>query len=270
MSLDLAGWHRLTASPLRNEPLAIERLLSAPGRYLPHTEDPKFSFREKVFTAEELAMGRSEKWVIVRNAAERERQLKRLDKQKQTVQEALAKQREADPHGRQVCEVAVHQSLRKFVKPSDKVPGQFVFATDTYQRERLLAGTRLLRTTLLSWDAQDVHAGYQLLLEVEEDHRTLKTPLRLRPCHHRAEHRIRAHVMLNVLAINCLRFIEQQTGLRETEIRALAERVKAVELRQGFERWWQSSDVPAAYKTALKELKIKLPPARWTAWRETA
>ena len=54
--------------------------MSVPGRYLPHAEDLKFSFRKAVFTAEELAMGRPEKWVIARNAAERERQLKRLDK----------------------------------------------------------------------------------------------------------------------------------------------------------------------------------------------
>ena len=213
-------------------------------------------------------MGRAEKWVVVRNAAECERQIKRIEKHKAEVLEALAKQREADPHGRAVCQVAVHQTLKKYVRPSEKVPGQFVFAEDVYQRERRLAGTRLLRTTLLSWAPHEVHGAYQLLLDVEDDHRTLKTLLRLRPCHHRKEERIKAHVMLNVMAINCLRYLEQKTGLTEGEIRGMTERVSATELRQGRQVWWQASELPDAFRKALKKTGIKPPPATWTTWRE--
>ncbi|MBM3274859.1 MAG: IS1634 family transposase, partial [Candidatus Sericytochromatia bacterium] len=208
LSLDLDGWDRVTAEALRKDPWVEEHLLKRPGRFKQSTEDSKFSYREVTFSAEDLAMGRPEKFILVRNAFERERQLKRLAKQKSEVQEALAGQRDEKPHGKRLCDVASNPSLKKFLKPSDKAPGQFVFDEATYKREVRLAGTRLLRTTLTAWDAQDVHTAYGLLQEVERNHRELKTPLMLRPCYQRADHRIKAHVMINVRAINCLRQME--------------------------------------------------------------
>lgn len=268
LALDGGGWQRITAAPLRSEDFAQERLLEKPGRYKPHPDNPKFSFRSEIFTGEELAMVRPEKWVVARNEAERERQLKRLEQKKAQILEILAKQRDEDPHGRGVCAVATNKSLRKFVVPSERVPGQFVFSEEVYRRERRLAGTRLLRTTLLSWEPHEIHSAYQLLLDVEGNHREWKTPMRLRPAYHRADHRIKAHVMLNVLAINCLRHIEKTTGIAPLHLRDLTERVSAVEFRQAGKTWWQCSEISDAYSAALKALGIAQPPASWTTWRK--
>ncbi|MBU6430296.1 MAG: hypothetical protein KGR26_14875, partial [Cyanobacteria bacterium REEB65] len=78
VALDLGGWQRLTAAPLRSEDFAQSRLLEKPGRYAPHPDNTKFTYRSETFTAAELSMGRAEKWVVVRNAVERDRQLRRL------------------------------------------------------------------------------------------------------------------------------------------------------------------------------------------------
>lgn len=270
LALDLAGWDRVTAEALRGDPWVEEHLLKLPGRFRQSTSDPKFSYRERIFTADELAMGRAEKFILVRNALERERQLKKLARQKAEVKEALARQGDEKPHGRALCDVASHPSLKKFVKKSDRVPGQFEFDEAVYRREVRLAGTRLLRTTLTAWDAQDVHTAYGLLQEVERNHRELKTAMRLRPCYHRRDRRIRAHVMINVLAINCLRQMEQRTGIAAHDLRRMTQEVKAIEMQQGTHKWWQPSELSPGFLEVLRRLGIKPPPQTWTSWRELA
>jgi hypothetical protein len=270
LALDLDGWDRITAEALRGDPWLEEHLLKLPGRFRQSTDAPKFSYRERIFSADEITMARPEKFILVRNALERERQLKKLAKQKEEVLQALSRQKDDKPHGKALCDVASNASLKKFLKNSDKVPGQYVFDDDTYRRELRLAGTRLLRTTLQSWDAQDVHNAYQLLQEVERNHRELKTPLRLRPCYHRRAHRIRAHVMINVLAINCLRQMEQRTGIPAHDLRRLAQEVKAVEMQQGTQRWWQCSELSPRFREALAKLGIEPPSNTWDPWREEA
>jgi len=76
--------------------------------------------------------------------------------------------------------------------------------------------------------------------------------------------------MLNVLALNCLREIQRLTGLRPYELRDLAERVSAVEFRQGVRRWWQPSEIPDAFRQALGALGIPEPQPMWTTWGDMA
>jgi hypothetical protein len=75
------------------------------------------------------------------------------------------------------------------------------------KREQILAeaaldGIYVLRTSVPDSDlnAPDVVRAYKQLKEVERAFRTLKGPLELRPIHHRLEDRVRAHVLLCMLA----------------------------------------------------------------------
>jgi len=266
--LDSAGWLRLHAGSLRKSALAQELLLSGPGRYKRHSKKPKLSFREVLLPPEQSPSGRSEKWFVARNAIDRERQLKKLAEHREKVVEALARQGEEGPHGKSICKIASHPTLGKYVKRSERVEGQFVINEDAFRKEELLAGTRLYQTTMTDWTAEELHDAYQLLQEVEANHRELKTPMRLRPCYHRVTERIQAHVMLNILALNCIRMLEAQTGKRAAEIRKLTKQVKAVQMSQGGTPYWQPTEMSKDYLKLLKTLKVQAPPASWTVWRE--
>lgn len=100
--------------------------------------------------------------------------------------------------------------------------------------------------------------------------KTLKYPLRLRPCYHRVERRIRAHVMITILAANCALYLERETGLTIEKLRALTAEVHAHEVEQGTKRYWQRGEVNSAYGQALDALGIKLPPLVWPEWIEPA
>jgi len=65
----------------------------------------------------------------------------------------------------------------------------------TIKTEQHLDGKWLLRCSDPALSAQDIARGYKQLLEVERGWRDLKTHLDLRPVHHHAQHRIRAHVL---------------------------------------------------------------------------
>jgi transposase len=68
--------------------------------------------------------------------------------------------------------------------------------------EAALDGIYVLRTSVPNSElgAPDIVRAYKQLKEVERAFRTLKGPLELRPIHHRLEKRVRAHVLLCMLA----------------------------------------------------------------------
>jgi hypothetical protein len=80
----------------------------------------------------------------------------------------------------------------------------FVFERKQEQiaAEAALDGIYVLRTSVAEaeLDAPDVVRAYKQLKEVERAFRTLKGPLELRPIHHRLEDRVKAHVLLCMLA----------------------------------------------------------------------
>jgi hypothetical protein len=164
-------------------------------------------------------------------------------------------------HAKSVCAVASHVSLRKYVKPSDKVTGAYVFDQEAIAWERRLAGVRCYRTTLLDLGGPKMYGELQ---DVGAHHKLLKHPLALRPCYHRAERRIKAHVMLTMLAANCAAYLERKTGLSIDRLRTLAENVKANEVEQGTSRYWQCSKIEPAYEEALKALGVSVPPIIWS------
>lgn len=62
--------------------------------------------------------------------------------------------------------------------------------------------------------AEDIALGYKQLLEVERGWRDMKTHLEIHPVHHRAEHRIRAHVLICWLALLLIRVAETHDPTR--------------------------------------------------------
>jgi len=92
-------------------------------------------------------------------------------------------------------------------------------------RETNLDGKYLLRCSDPALSAEDIALGYKQLLEVERGWRDLKQVIDLRPVYHRAEQRIRAHVLLCWLALLLIRIAETRTGQTWPAIREQMQRL---------------------------------------------
>ena len=87
--------------------------------------------------------------------------------------------------------------------------GRLVCRPDSYARQsgRLFDGVLALETSDQTLSPEKVAQAYMDLQEVERDFRCLKGQLRLRPNHHWTEKRIRAHILVCVLALQVERYI---------------------------------------------------------------
>lgn len=268
-ALDGAGWGRVTAEALRKSAFGQQLFKAQGGQFKKDPNRPHIAYKVVDVAADDSPSGLAERWVFTRNERERERQLETIERHLDLVSEELSRKPAKNlAHAKSVCGVVSHVSHKKYIKPSEKVIGAFVFDQEAIAWERRLAGVRLYRTTLVELDGPAILAMYSELQHVEAMNKTLKHPLALRPCYHRAERRIRAHVMLTVVAANCAHYLEKHTGLSLEKLRALATGVMAHEVQQGTKRYWQRSEVNPAYEKALEPLGLSLPPIIWSEWIE--
>jgi hypothetical protein len=270
-ALDKGGWDRVTAEPLRKSNLGQHLFKAQGGQYRKDRARPHMSYKVENVSAEDSPSGRPERWVFTRNERERERQMETIERHLDAISAELGrKPGKHMAHAKSVCAVASHVSYRKYIKPSENVPGEYRFDQEAIAWERRLAGVRLYRTTLTDLDGPEILNMYTALQDVEAMNKTLKHPLRLRPCYHRTERRIRAHVMINVLAANCALYLERHTGLTLEKLRKLASDVQAHEMLQGSKRYWQRNEVAPEFEKTVKTLGIELPPLVWSSWIEPA
>ncbi|GEM_PF-2512944 len=263
------GWHWLVADSPRKSKVARSKVLPVTGRYAAHPTKGQYAFKAVALEAGDTPSGLPETMVVVRNHLERERQLERLEKHLNTAREALGtRSGKNGGHGKAVCAAATHPTVKRFLKPSEKRPGHYVLDHEAIRREEQLAGTRMLRTTLTEIEGYELFDGYQLLQEVERNHREYKGPLKLRPCYHRSADRIRAHVMLTVLAGNCVRRLEMLTGETSGTLRKIFDRVLVHRIRQGGKLKWTLGAIPDEAKSILDRFGIEALPHLWTTWRE--
>lgn len=270
--LDKAKWGRLSAEGPRRSGMAQTLLSRAtPGKYKSHSTKAHLGYKVVELTAEESGTSRPEKWVITRNERERERQLARIERHLDRTAGMLGKQKEANPaHPKSVCQVVSHPSLRRYVKMSEKVPGSYIFDQQAIARERQLAGVRFLRTTKLNWDGERIFESYQALQKVEANHKLFKGPLRLQPCYHSTTARIQAHVMLTILATNCARYLERESGHSIAELTQLFKPVLAARMSDGKREHWECNGLGPEQRAILDRLGIASPPDVWNKWIEVA
>jgi transposase len=268
--LDKARWGRLSAEGPRRSGKAQSLLSRAtPGKYKSHSKKEHLGYKVVELSADESDSGKPEKWVITRNERERERKLARIERHLDRTAEVLGKQK-APAHPRSVCQVVSHPSLRRYVKASEKVTGSYVFDQKAIQKERQLAGVRFLRTTKLDWDGERIFETYQALQKVESNHKLFKGPLRLQPCYHSTTDRIQAHVMLTILATNCARYLERETGRSIAGLTELFKGLLAARMADGKREHWECSEMTTEQQAVLEMLGIGAPPRVWDEWIEVA
>lgn len=268
-ALDRNGWDRVTAEPLRKSALGLQLFAGLQGRYRRDPARAHMGYKVVDVPLADSPSGKAERWVFVRNERERERQLEMIERHLDTVAKELSRKPRANQaHAKAVCAVASHVSYKKYIKPSDEVPGTYVLDQAAINLERRLAGVRCYRTTLAELDGPEILRAYGQLQDVEATNKTLKHPLRLRPCYHRAERRIRAHVMLTVLAANCALYLERKTGLTLEKLRSLAVQVSATHIEQGKKQYWQRSELAPEFERVLNALEMDVPAVIWSEWIE--
>jgi len=261
--LDNAGWERLSAEAARKSKFAKENILNQPGRYSQHPTRAHMSFKAFDVGGRLLGQEHGELWIVARNAKEQSRQLKKIDRHLERVQVALASQKAQLGHNKKVCEIASHRTLKKYVKPDARRDGRYVLNQEVIRRERKLAGVRLYRSTRVAWAPEQQLEAYWTLQQIERNHREYKGPLRLRPSYHRASRRIRAHVMLTILACNCLRVIEMKSGRRFDELRKAFGSLKAQHVKEGRRAYWQRTELTQEQRDILGGLGQPDPPKSW-------
>lgn len=85
-------------------------------------------------------------------------------------------------------------------------------------QEKKYEGKYLLQTDQSEITAVDAVQQYKQLAEVERAFRNLKDPLSLRPIHHRADHRVRAHIFVAALAFLLDRLLERRLKATHTNL----------------------------------------------------
>ena len=131
----------------------------------------------------------------------------------------------------------------------------------TIKTEQHLDGKWLLRCSDPALSAQDIARGYKQLLEVERGWRDLKTHLDLRPVHHHAQHRIRAHVLLCWLALLLVRLAETRDPTRTwRRIREQLQTLHVAEFTGNAGTAHQPTELTTNQRDILTHLELAAPP----------
>lgn len=128
---------------------------------------------------------------------------------------------------------------------------------------REIAGRSVISSQLD--DPLAVDAIYRRLHEVEGAFRTLKGELDLRPIRHRKAPRIRAHVLLSVMALHIVRWIERRTEKRLPRLRDILTPLCAQRVEVGGTRFWESVELTEEQAEIFEKLGDEKPLKRFEA-----
>lgn len=188
------------------------------------------------------------------------------------IRRGWAKNPDRDPHAvlRQAWKELAEKGLNDLFEvdvDEDSIQGLLARAKKKVRRQRRWAGWWVLTTTT-ELPAEEVAARYVGLAVIEQGWRELKSVLEVRPLHHQLDRRIRAHLLICVLAFLLERYVGlkvRQTGLTEDgrsvsgaravewfESRGLNE----AELATTRLRRWVVTDLQPKHRAVLKALKL--------------
>jgi hypothetical protein len=255
--------HRVSAVPLRNSKFAETEVLAKAGRWGKHPYKEGFTYRAHKVAAADSPSGREEWWIATRNEAEGQRQRRLLDKEIERVKEALEQDDRVDGHGEPVCRLLANPKHKRLVRVGKG--GHLVLDQDHIRVERRRAGVHVLRTTLTHLGAEVSLQAYDAQYGIEDQFRTYKGPLRLRPMHHRATRRIRAHILVCSLALMVLRELERRSGCNYEQLRKLFGAVRVVRVEQSGVRFWQREKWGPDALEVLERLDLRAGPLTWGA-----
>lgn len=256
-ALQQAGGHYIVGEKLRSAKAGPQDALARAGRY---------SKIRGNLLVKEVEVGDGEKrqrYVVVKNphqarldAATRERTLRRLESELAGLQRS---NHGGDEHTKAVCRLIAHRTLGRYLKQSKR--GKLSIDRAKVRAEEKLDGKYLLRSSDDTLSAEDIALGYKQLLEVERAWRDMKTTLEISPMYHRLADRIRAHVLLCMLALLLVRVAERRTGQSWNRIRTELDRIHEGRFRGKAGEVVRTSELTSSQLSLLNQLGIAKPPA---------
>ena len=224
--------------------------LSWPGRYREVAEN--LQVKEVVLEDDRFVICYNPEQAV-RDAAVRERMLKRLEVELEDSDQ-LSIEKRSELLGKLKTKPGLGRLLRVTKGGLLRVDRAAV------ERESHLDGKYLVRSSDPDMTADEIALGYKQLLQVERGWRDMKTTLDLRPVYHRKEERIRAHIVLCWLALLLIRVAENRTQDTWRNLRDELQRLHLVTLATDHGTVAQRSLLTPGQQAILRQLDLPEPP----------
>jgi transposase len=234
--------YRVSGVPLRNSQVAEEALLAKPGRWKRHPYREDFSYRAVKLDAESSPSGREEWWVATRNHREAAKQTRQIERKVAQAKEAIEL---VNLRGEAACEAACRliqsSNIKRYCCKSEQT-GQYILDADYIKLEMRRAGVKVTRSTMTHLDAEVTLRAYDAQYGIEDEMRSLKSPIKIRPMQHFASERIKAHIVICGLALMLMRELERRTGATFETVQKEFARAQVMRMQRGAVEYWQRSE----------------------------
>ena len=251
--LGMGGGKYIACMPVKRSSDISKEVLERKGRYQYVVEN----LRVKEVIVDEGE--RRRRYVVCHNPLEQERQRKHREQVVLELEAELSSLEVSEgDHSRRVCKLLSSRRYSRYIRKTKT--GKLRISKAKIREYEKLDGKFVVHSNDDSLSAQDLALGYKQLMRVEECWRTLKSGLQMRPVYHSLEHRIRAHVMLSVLALLLERMAERACSDTWRNIRDDLKQIKVAQLLGPEGELWQITEPRSGALNRLKLLEIKNPP----------
>jgi len=251
--LQRAGGHYIMGQKLRSANKEIQEALSRPGRYQKvkdnlHVKEiiigdgPSRSRYIMAYNPKEARRQKEERLEIVDNI---KNQLKSL------------RQLEGKAHTKTMCKLRSHKVYGRYIRQLKD--GRLKLNKMKIRKDEKYDGKYIMKTSDDMMEASDVALGYKQLIDIETAFRTLKQDLSIRPIYHRLEKRIKAHVLLNWLALLLVRVMENKTDMTWNNLRHELNKIQVGKFIFNSGEVFQRTELEKKQKQILDMLEIKRP-----------
>jgi len=244
----------------------VDEVLSRPGRYQVHPERPEVSFKCVYAVAGEEKPAPPVRFYIVRrNEHEEAFQLHTIARHVARIEAVLGK------GGAEAEKLLHHSTLGRYVRRSaqtrdkdGKPAGPPILDREAVERARRRAGKSVIATDKLDANPVTEDALYRRISDLERVFRELKSTIEVGPIRHRRAERIRAHVMIAVIARNLGAWLSRKSGLTIEALRRLFANCRVQEVDLGGRRYWERVELERAQEEVIAKMGYEVPPKRFT------
>jgi len=252
--LQRAGGHYIVGEKLRSAKKEVQEAMARSGRY----QKVKDNLQVKEVT---VGDGPSRKrYILAYNPKEAKRQKETRDQIISDIKEQLKslKQVSGKAHTKTMCNLRSHKVYGRYIRQLKD--GRLKLNKMQIREDTKYDGKYLMLTSDDMMPAEDVALGYKQLVDIENAFRTLKQDLSIRPVYHRLEDRIKAHVMLNWLALLLVRIAENKTNLSWKKLRHQLNKIQVGKFIFNSGEVYQTSKLDNKQLNILNMMGIKRPP----------
>jgi len=246
----------------------VKQVLKQPGRFKPHPEHPKLSYKCVIAEATDQGNGKTgpcRLYIVRLHKGEREHALRRirthLMKVEGILKDGSAKDREGLLH---------HRTYKRYVRSSGRYEdgkrpaGKVILDRKKIQKLQSQAGKSVIGTDQCDADPLTKDEAYRSLLDIERVFRRLKSTIEIGPIRHRRADRIESHIMIAVMANNIGQWLERKAGQTLESLQRLFENLRVQKVKVGEAIYWQCVELEPMQRNAILRMGYTLPPTRFT------